>query len=96
MNAGGREPFGELLVERMQTAHVRRDHDAAIALACLREMRAKLRRVLACDDDVLAARAAGDEAKIRRHIWRMGAGWMTHGASMLPSMDPVCSRGWPT
>ena len=58
--AGGGEALGELFVEGMQSAHVRRDHDAAITVAGLRETRAEARSVLAREDDVLAAGAAGD------------------------------------
>ena len=70
VHAGGGEALGELFVEGVQPAHVGRDDDAGISVAGLRETRAEARSVLAREDDVLAARAAGDRKQIDGYVGR--------------------------
>jgi hypothetical protein len=83
VDPGGGEALGELFVEAMEPADIRRDDDPCIALLGLREESAERLAVLAREDHVLAAGAAADRTQVVRDLRRSRAGREAH-------------RGYPT
>ena len=80
VHTGRREPFRELLVERVQAADVGRDDNAGVPSGCAREIRADLRPVRARHHDILSTRPTGHRRQqVERNIGRAGARRITHG-----------------
>ena len=80
VNAGGREPVGQILIERVQPPYVWRDDDARLALICAGEMRAELGSVRARQRHFLPARSASHRRKkIKGNVGRSSTRRITHG-----------------
>src|SRR5207247_8164075 len=80
VNAGGREPVGQILIERVQPPYVWRDDDARVALAGAGEMRPELGSVRACQRQFLAAGSTDHRRKeIEGNVGRSSTRRITHG-----------------
>jgi hypothetical protein len=80
VNAGGPEPVGQILIERVQPPDVWRDDDARVALAGAGEMRPEFGSVRARQRHFLAAGSTHHRRKeIEGNVGRASTRRVTHG-----------------